>query len=206
MKYEIEGLDPAITIKKYEIKNGDIVLKMIKQNPKNAYYETEYTEEAEEKTLAKMEKQSELRLETVDTAKLESEKIGASIGAIISIVTSIASGYTAHLISENIYKSILTSTTVATTALAAYYLSKRKRKNDEYKDYRKHEIYRDIKDLVKKYIDDENLYNGVRSNEETLDINTLDNYSLRDIELIKDNIKRCRAFGHISSNVRTLKK
>ena len=205
MKYKIEGLDAAITIKKYEIKNGYIVLKMLKQNPKNAYYVTEHTEEAEEKTLDKMEKQSELRLETVDTAKLISEKRGASIGAIISIVTSIASGYTAHLISENIYKSILTSTTVATTALAAYYLSKRKRKNDEYKDYRKHSIYKNIKNPLKK-IDDENLYNGVRSNEEILNINTLDNYSLRDLELIKDNIKRCREFGYISSNARTLKK
>ena len=74
MKYQIEGLDPAITIKKYEIKNGDIVLKMIKKNPKNAYYATEHTEEAEEKTNPLMDKLNGIEEQLVALQEIVTKK------------------------------------------------------------------------------------------------------------------------------------
>lgn len=54
-------------------------------------------------------------------------------------------------------------------------------------ELKKYDIYLDIREQLEK-IKYDNLFNGVTLKREILNINTLDNYSLNDIQKIKDNM------------------
>lgn len=62
-------------------------------------------------------------------------------------------------------------------------------KNDKIKELEKYDIYLEIRKQLEK-ITDSNLFDGVKSKEEVLNINTLDHYSLKDIKRVRDNLRR----------------
>ena len=67
-------------------------------------------------------------------------------------------------------------------------------KNDEIKELEKYDIYLQIRGRLE-IINDPNLFNGVKKQQEPLNINTLDGYSLNDIIRIRDNLKRSEKYS-----------
>lgn len=68
-----------------------------------------------------------------------------------------------------------------------------------YKDYdqiinelKKYNIYLSIREELEKNISEPNLFNWVKNQQEELNINTLDNYSLNDLIAIQKNLKRIK--------------
>lgn len=54
----------------------------------------------------------------------------------------------------------------------------------------KYKIYLENKDKIDTYINNPNLYYGVLKKTDNLNINTLDNYSLKDLKKIRENLKK----------------
>ena len=75
---------------------------------------------------------------------------------------------------------------------------------EEVSELKKYEIYLDLKKKLEEN-NDPNIFNGVKNKSKILNINTLDNYSLKDIKKIRENLKRSQSFSCYLENEGTQK-
>lgn len=65
-------------------------------------------------------------------------------------------------------------------------------KADEVEELEKYDIYLSMREALEEYIEDPNLFKGINAREEELNINTLDDYSLKEIKTVQKNLRRVR--------------
>lgn len=84
-----------------------------------------------------------------------------------------------------------------TGIIAIGYSAGYKFKTDEIKELEKYDIYLLMREALEKNIENPNLFNGVKNQQEVLNINTLDDYSLSDIKTVQSNLNRIKILKKI---------
>lgn len=182
MKYGYEDVDLGELISNYKIVGNNIIVTFLD----GSYYRLPNTKENELKILKLMLEQAQKRSESnalVSAEKKRKEQLRWTIGIVGLDLINIFSICAANSDAMRIFTSILgiLTTTTATSWVVSY-----RRFNELVKELEKYDIYLSIKDQIDD--NDLELFNGVKKSSDVLNINTLDDYSLRDIKTIQDNI------------------
>lgn len=158
-------------------------------------YEIPLTEENEIDLLNQMLEQAEERSKKSPIYDLKQKRKKALIWTMTQAEFTIFNIVNASTITDSkgmrVFASILggiAALTVVTNGLNYKF------KNNEIKELEKYDIYLLIRARLEN-INDPNLFNGIRKQEATLNINTLDSYSLSDIKKIRDNLKRSEKYS-----------
>ena len=182
MKYGYENVDLGELISNYKIVGNDIIVTFLNGN----YYRLHNTKENELKILRLMLEQAQNRSDSnalVSAQKKRKEQLRWTIGITGFDLINIFSICATNSDAMRIFASILG---ILTTATAASWVVSYRRFNELVKELEKYDIYLSIKDQIDD--NDLELFNGVKKSSDVLNINTLDDYSLRDIKTIQNNI------------------
>lgn len=177
-------------IENYEIKNGKIIIKYLDGHKSDFL---PYSIELEKNILKLMEEQAIKRdlkykeyLDALDKNSF-SKKIKTGLWTIpsIAMLPFFYEAISTTSMYDDVFTGLLFCVSVATLALNVKDLG---RNNKVRNELIKYHIYLNIKEKLDKY-DKEKVFSGV--NKRNLDINTLDNFSLKDIEKIRSNLFFC---------------
>ena len=202
------GANYSTLIKKFEIKDNLIII----TNLDGSKYKLEYNEENEKKVLNIMIEQAIERDKTLNNMKcygdFEFEKADLFDYIIKYLINCGESCYFYTVFGGFTMTSILSTAIAAMTArndiailgntllnallwltpypaIIEYFKDKKM-----YAEFEKYSIYLNFMEQYKKNINNPNLCNGIKTNLPELNINTLDNYSLKDIKTIKNNLDK----------------
>lgn len=180
------GVHESELIQNYEILDNKIIITYLDGSKK----EEPFTKKNEKKLLCKMLKQAKDRsksLELNNIKKVREERIFSDV----LTETGLGSLLLTNLIYQNNPGNIrdlsiiiagLGFSAIAVTSILSY-----KSKSDKIKELEKYDIYLAIRKQLENSTDP-NLFDGVKSKEKILNINTLDHYSLNDLKKIRDNL------------------
>ena len=190
MKYGYEGVESGDLIQNYKAFNDKIIITFLD----GSNYEIPLTEENEINLLNQMLEQAEERSRRTSIYDLKQNRKKALIWTMTQVgltVSSILNASTTDSKEMRVFASVLggiAALTVVTNGLNYKFI------NDEIKELEKYDIYLQIRGRLE-IINDPNLFNGVKKQQEPLNINTLDGYSLNDIIRIRDNLKRSEKYS-----------
>lgn len=191
MKHGYQGAECGELIKNYKPSNDKIIITFLD----GSNYEIPLTKENENDLLNQMLEQAQKRSESSSLYDAKQKRKRALIWTMTQVGFTILDIITASTADNSKNLRIFTSVLGGITALTAViYGLEYKFKNDEIKELEKYDIYLSIKSKLDNTTD-LNLFNGIKTQEKALNINTLDNYSLSDIKKIRDNLKRSEKYS-----------
>lgn len=192
MKYGYKGVELKNLIGKYEhnVSNNTIKITFLDDSS----YEVPFTEENEQLILDKMLEQAKARSESnalqnaIQKRRIDFPLIMLKLSAFM---VNSANHNGANSKESKIIYSVLGGLIAITIVLDGVEL---KFTSDEIKELKKYDIYLAIKDKLESKINCDTC-NMTDSNLSTLNINTLDNYSLGEIKRIRDNLDKEEKLG-----------
>lgn len=165
-------------------------------------YKIPFVEEDYKNILNKMLKQAIERNDNIDFKKLEEFRNEAIVYSIVFIiVVSILSGFSICLQDDEnlevlfLYGTIFGLGSVSTAICGGI-------GQKELNELKKYSIYLNFKDNFEENCDDPNIFNGIKSKEKELNINTLDNFLLKDIRKINENLNKSKEYKHYITRTR----
>ena len=189
MKNGYNNIDLAELIESYKAIDNKIIITFLDDST----YTIPLTEDNENKLLSKMLEQAQERSESSALEKAKAGRKKALREAVVQTGFTISTLVTASITN---LKGIRIITGVLAVFLAMTAIVETlgyKIDNDEIKELEKYDIYLSIRERLEN-ITDPNLFNGVKKAKLPLNINTLDNYSLKDLQKIRDNLKRSEKY------------
>ncbi len=192
MKYEIEGIKKEETIKGYKILNNSIIVTYLDGNLKVF----PYTKENEMIIVNEMLKQAKHRESDLYSAymdaKLKEKQGEIFIGTSMFTISEIVATY-AFLEAEFgiVSRVVLSCLGTGWLFILIDTLRCQKKTSKEMDDIEKYHLYLEIKEAIEHLPESKlyELYNGIKSKVSTLNINTIDEFSLKDLEKISNNLK-----------------
>lgn len=192
MKYGYKGVELKDLIEKYEhnVSNNTIKITFLDDSS----YEVPFTEENEQLILDKMLEQAKARSESealqnaIQKRRIDFPLMMLKVSALM---INSANNSGANSKESKIIYSVLEGLIAVTIVLDGVEL---KFISDEIKELKKYDIYLAIKDKLESKINCDTC-NMTDSNLSTLNINTLDNYSLGEIKRIRDNLDKDEKWG-----------
>ena len=190
MNYGYEGTELGELIQNYKTSNDKIIITFLD----GTNYEIPLTEENEIELLNQMFEQAEERRKKSSIDDLKQKRKKALMWAMIQAgvtVLNMVDAFTTDSKGMRVFASFLGGITAAAVVVNGldYQFS-----NDEIKELEKYDIYLQIRARLEN-INDPNLFNGVERREASLNINTLDSYSLSDIKKIRNNLNRSEKYS-----------
>lgn len=190
MNYGYEGTELGELIQNYKTSNDKIIITFLD----GTNYEIPLTEENEIELLNQMFEQAEERRKKSSIDDLKQKRKNALMWAMIQAgvtVLNMVDAFTTDSKGMRVFASFLGGITAAAVVVNGldYQFS-----NDEIKELEKYDIYLQIRARLEN-INDPNLFNGVERREASLNINTLDSYSLSDIKKIRNNLNRSEKYS-----------
>lgn len=190
MKYGYEGADCSKLIKKYEISDNKIIITYLD----GSVYTMPYSIENEKDILDLMLEQAKDRSKATTIFRQNSfGKHMLSLGAISS-AGAISYFLGMSVIDMPSAKACCAAAGVALSACSLVEGAISLRYFDQIKELEKYDIYLSIREDIK-LANKKKLFKGINK-ECNLYINTLDNFSLRDLKKIKKNLKSSIDFGY----------
>lgn len=188
MKYGYEGANLGELIQNYKIFNNKLIVTFLD----NSICEKPLTKENEIELLNKMLEQAQSRSESSALHNAKSQLQLTCCLSILSMTSVILNSKNVYDFSIKDYGDFITYFSFLLTIIPGFIfidnVPRYKSKYAEIKELEKYAIYLSIRTKLNN-ITDYRLFNGVKSQEILLNINTLDNYSLKDIRRIRDNLK-----------------
>lgn len=198
MKYTYENIELSSIIEKYKINYDKIIVNFLD----GSSYELPLNKENEEIIKRRMLKQAIARDESDALKEAKKKQIKA-------LIWSIFQTYLTAICISNSYSNNGTMTATMLSYISGIIVVLHgiefKIDSEEIEEIEKYKIYLSIKDRLKDNIKSPILYVGVNSIEKELNINTLDNYSLNDIKIIKNNLLKMENYNQ-NDNIKVLTK
>lgn len=202
MKYGYENISGEKLIQHYEISNNKIIIKYLD----GTIDEMLFTKENESNLLKIMFEQAKSRSKSAALKKAISEKLFMASWTVrfggftmLSLLLAIVSS--SH--DAELYACIVSCFTgIPSIFCGARYASK----NSEIKELEKYDIYLSIKDRLERNISRPSLFYEVNNKQDVLNINTLDNYSLKDILTIRHNLEEIEQYNRSNAHVKKFEK
>ena len=198
MKYTYDHIELSSIIEKYKINHDKIIVNFLD----GSSYELSLNKENEEIIKRRMLKQAIARDESHALKEAKKKQIKA-------LIWSIFQTYLTAICISNSYSNNGTMTATMLSYISGIIVVLHgiefKIDSEEIEEIEKYKIYLSIKDRLEDNIKNPNLYVGVNSIEKELNINTLDNYSLNDIKIIKNNLLKMENYNQ-NDNIKVLTK
>lgn len=190
MKYGYEDVEDEELIQNYKTLSDKIVITFLD----GTNYEIPLTKENEAYLLNKMLEQAQDRSKSSALYDAKQERKKALRWAVTEVGLTLITTINAH--TTDLKWRMFVSVFCCITGICIVIDSVQyKFKNDEIKELEKYDIYLSMREALEKNIENPNLFNGVEVQQEGLNINTLDDYSLSDIETIQSNLIRSRKYS-----------
>lgn len=187
MKFGYRGADLGELVSHYEISDDEIEVTFLDGSKANI----PFTEENETKLLEYMIEQAEERRDNSKIYNVEGKLKRESIIDLSFYLPVIAvSVYAMSRALHYDVQSRLIYETVYATACFNFGLSlysEEKKRYEKYSELEKYDIYLAIREKLEE-ADDIRVFNGVKMTDNVLNINTLDNYSVKDMKKIRENL------------------
>lgn len=187
MKFDcgLEGLKDVI--QNYSIENDKIIINFLD----GTHYEIALTEKNEQTLINKMLEQAQKRS---DSGALQSLLVQSGLHLNISIFGALMLTFVLGIYYSSEKLSSLSLSLSAVLLLALEVLNVRAiGLSDKVNELKKYDIYLSIRERLEQ-INDPNIFNGIDNGETLLNINTLDNYSLKEIKQIRQNLALCEEY------------
>ena len=198
MKYTYDHIELSSIIEKYKINHDKIIVNFLD----GSSYELPLNKENEEIIKRRMLKQAIARDESDALKEAKKKQIKA-------LIWSIFQTYLTAICISNSYSNNGTMTATMLSYISGIIVVLHgiefKIDSEEIEEIEKYKIYLSIKDRLEDNIKNPILYVGVNSIEKELNINTLDNYSLNDIKIIKNNLLKMENYNQ-NDNIKVLTK
>lgn len=185
MKFGYDSADSKYLIQNYSIENGKIIINFLD----GSHYDIDLTENNEQTLLNKMLDQAEKRNNSNALHK-------ALFSRKVKLLPTLSNGILATLMLGNyiVYsKKIVLLIGLLASLCAGKYGGQFKSYSDEVNELIKYDIYLSIRERLEK-INDPNIFSGIDNGQTLLNINTLDNYSLKEIKQIRKNLALCEKY------------
>lgn len=189
MKYGYSFAELEDIIENYKTSKDKIIITFLD----GSNYEIPLTEKNERDLLNQMIEQARVRSNSsalYDAKEKRKKTLMWTISQISFTVLNIILFSTSDIKAMRVFTGVLGSIIAITAVIDGFGY---KFTCDEIKELEKYDIYLSIMSKLENATDP-NLFNGVKKQEEPLNINTLDNYSLKDIKKIRDNLKRSEKY------------
>lgn len=205
MKYGYAHANLGELIRNYKVSNDKIIITFLDGSSK----EIPFTEQNEAELLNEMLKQAKIMIMYKSEHDLEVEKYDVLRGAIRMIPITFSNFVIAN--NSDTYQVVRTLSGVLCGLTALTFVTSSfiyNLKANELNELKKYRMYLYMKEAIDKT--DAYLFKGVKTKEMPLNINTLDNYSLNDIEQISNNLHDSLIYsdiyGQVSSEVALTRK
>lgn len=186
MKFSYEGANLGEIIRKYEVSDEMIAIYLLdRKNPFVIPYNTDVEQKIQECMIEQAKKRQE-RMNLNEYNKQLSNAVLVSLFGGVFSVFSTAGLMTAEQVNAQSYFGGLLVYTSSATILSSLIALKQ---NKKVKELKKYDIYLSISEQLNN-VCDTRLYEGISSKRQNLNINTLDNYSLKELESIRDNLNK----------------
>lgn len=186
MKYGYGNVKNEELIQNYKTSDDKIVITFLD----GSNYEIPLTEENEVDLLNQMLEQAYDRSKSWALCNAKQKKEKALKWVIAEVSLTLLDVLNATINDSNIIRIFCGIFGCITSLCIVKNSVKYKFGNDEIKELQKYDIYLSIREALEKNIADLNLLKGVKSHQEVLNINTLDDYSLNDIKIVQRNLRR----------------
>ncbi len=186
-----------------EAKNEDLIknyIRVLRDNKieitflDGSTYEMPLTAENEKALLDKMLEQAKARSESGALKNAIQNRKGAMVSVLFKAITLVLAGAFYNGVDSNSLKAFYGAfggiTAIAMTIQGVNFALTSK----EIEELKKYDLYLSIKERLEEK-NRCNLINGIEGNFENLNINTLDNHSLKEIERIKDYLDKDEKWG-----------
>ncbi len=182
MKYGYDGINSSDLIGNYEILNDKIIIKYLDGSSS----EIKYTKQDEIKLLNKMFNQAIARSNSYALYFAKSKKRDAIFNEVLSFCALglVNVPVNSNLMIEYIIPLIYN---ICFPIFAIHNYLKYSDVKDEVNELKKYDIYLHLRHTLLLLKNNPNAFNGIEKKGE-LNINTLDNYSLRDMKKIRNNL------------------
>ena len=187
MKYDYDGANKSEIIKKYEVKNNKIIVTYLDKKTNVMDYDKELENEIKDKML-----EQAIERDNKYDSKLNYEKRSKYFNYYFALFGITILGFINWLKTSEV--SSKTINTIADLLLIynftlLRYVNSIVKKCDKLEiDYEKYNRYLSIrKDLIR-FINEKGLFDGIKTNKDILNINSLDSYSTEDIKKLEENI------------------
>ena len=193
MKHGYEGADSGVLINNYKSNENKIVITFLDGNT----YEIPFTKENEKELLNIMLGQAKEREKSnaMNDALKKRKHLLISLAIVAS--STIASSYFFSTVKHSLLETIafliggVCGITLISNTIVWHF------SNKEIQELDKYSLYLSIMDELE-VNQDPNILNGVRKKEDdTLNINTIDNYSLKEMKKIKANLGRSSQYSYL---------
>lgn len=185
MKYGYEGAKVSELIGNYKIDGDKIVVTFLD----NSKFEVAFTESTEKAILEEMLKQARERNSSDEMSAVQKRKNKAIKLSIYEFIMGLFAG-TLGCLSLNelelLYPTISVGLVSIGLTINGYNCGIAKAEIEELEKY---SIYLRIKDKIEKTPSD-TLFCGVKNKKRSITINTLDNFTLGDVKIIEQNVRR----------------
>ncbi len=183
MRFEYEGARLSDLIKEYEIVDNNLSV---------TYFDDTKTVLPLSKENNVLELMLEQAIERSDNSELD-KTIRMKNRALLAFLSLFFCSFisTANIcISESNFMKILSSISGGiTTAFASVFAIVYKNEIDKINELKKYDIYLNIKNELDENITNSNLFAGIKIKNDNLNINTLDEFSLKDLKKISNNLR-----------------
>lgn len=185
MKNGYEGISNSQLISRFTEDDGEYFVEFLD----GAYYKVPMNAKNKQELLDIMMEQAVERNNSNALKKAKSKRAKAVLAICAEAIVATASVLVSQRSDNDIAKIV--STIVGSVAGIGIIVNGIKYSIDksEIDELRKYAIFIKIKDRLEECVDP-NLFNGVGEKADVLNINTLDNYTLRDLQIIKENLDR----------------
>lgn len=196
MKNGFNGMSDGQLISNFVESEGEYFIEFLD----GAYYKVPISEDNKQSLINIMLNQATERNNSDALKNAKTKRVKTIIAICAEAIASAAMIIITQKSETNIEKIV--STILASIAGIGVIISgvKYRLNNSEIEELKKYGIYLSIRDRLEA-CNDPNLFNGVPEKADVLNINTLDNYSLRDLQMIRDNLERSsQLYSHFNMN------
>lgn len=202
MKFGYEGANLSELIRKYKVSNQMMAINFL--DDKGSFI-IPYNEEVEQQIQDYMIEQAKLRKENMDLNEYNndlSRTVSLSlVGGGFSIFSTVGLITAEQIFTQSYFGSLLVYAG-AITILSSLVAIKQ---NKKVKELKKYDIYLSIREQLDN-ICDTKLYEGVSPKRQSLNINTLDDYSLKELKDISSNLKKLTLVPNLCEDKKCLVK
>lgn len=192
MKYGYENGKVEELIRNYKTDDNEMIITFLD----GSKYTIPFTKEEENKILKQMLEQAKNRNESSALYDARYERKKAIHKTLTQIFCTIINGFSSHIYEETGWEIVFRILGGVTGIFIIIHGVDWKLKTDEIKELEKYDIYLSIMEKLDNTTND-NLFNGIKNRKVKLNINTLDNYSLKDIKRIKQNLIKFEEYNGV---------
>ena len=197
MNFAYDDKNKKDIIRGFSEENGQMIIQFLD----GSFYKLPLTDENKKYILNIMLEQAVERSKSKECDMTQNARnVALTLSSVFGIFLAVGSGIITDIQYDSKGVYIISGSLLALCMLTSFSICGVIQK--ELNELKKYSTYLNFKDNFEENCDDPNIFNGVKSKEIELNINTLDNFSLKDIIKINENLNKSKEYKHCFTRTR----